>query len=99
VDDQRPYEALLYPFFLQQEKGGARAPFLATWKTKAGARNPAAFDDHLNGTFGFAEHCRDFTVRNFDDTTRLPPSAPRYQAQDAAIPPNERPHVIEPATR
>jgi hypothetical protein len=96
IDGQRPYEAFLYPFFLQQEKGGARTPFLGMWTASSSARKPEELDDRLDQVLGFADHFRDFTVRNFNKTVELPPSEPHYQGQDSAIPANESPNLLEP---
>ncbi|MES1204838.1 MAG: hypothetical protein ABUS79_02770 [Pseudomonadota bacterium] len=96
VDNQRPYEAFLYPFFLQQEKGGARTAFLDMWKGSASARRPEDLDDGVDRVLGFAGHFRDFTVRNFNRTVELPPSVAHYQGQDSAIPVNESPVLTQP---
>ena len=96
IDGQRPYEAFLYPFFLQQEKGGARTPFLGMWKASSSARKPEELDDRLDQVLAFAGGFRDFTVRNFNKTVELPPSERHYQGQDSAIPANESPNLLQP---
>lgn len=95
-----PYEAYLYPFFVQQE-GGARAAFAKLWKSGDGARTPAQLDDRLNQVLPFEQHFRDFAVRNFNTTAaELPgdplPLAQRHQQLDPVLPENLRPAVLEP---
>ena len=95
-DGQRPYEAFLYPFFVQQEQGGARTPFLDLWKGSTSARTPEQLDDRLDALLGFAAHFRDFTVRNFNSSIELPPTERHYQSQDSAIPLDEKPNILLP---
>lgn len=95
-----PYEAFIYPFFVQQET--SRTAFVDFWKQSGPARTAIQLDDRLNATLPFAEKFRHFAVRNFNTTAaELPgdplPLAERHQQQDAAIPENVRPIVLEPA--
>ena len=85
-EEQRPYEAFLYPFFVQQENGGSRTPFLEMWKGSASARKPEDLDALLDTLLPFEEHFRDFTVRNFNSTVELPASERHYQSQDGPSP-------------
>lgn len=95
-----PYEAFLYPFFVQQETG-ARTSVVDLWKDSGTARNPKQLDDRLDTVLPFAEHFRDFAVRNLNLTAaRLPgdplPLAARHQAQDTAIPADVTPVLVQP---
>ena len=97
LEDLRPYEAFLYPFFVQQEQGGQRSAFLDVWKNSGGARSAVQLDDVLNGVLPFSDHFRDFAVRNFDTTLPGNPVTPTYQAVSGAnIPPEVPPIIIEP---
>jgi len=96
-----PYDAFIYPFFVQQEKGDRKAiPNL--WKNSSAATSPAALDDQLNAVLGFSEHFRDFAVRNMNVTVEQFPGDPlplaqRHQKQTgSAIPENVKPHILEP---
>jgi hypothetical protein len=100
LDGLHPYEAYLYPFFVQQETG-SRAGFTSVWKAAEGAKTPAQLDDRLNQALPFEQHFRDFAVRNFNtDEAELPgdplPLAQRHQKQDPVLPVNVRPVVLEP---
>jgi hypothetical protein len=99
IEDQRPYEAFLYPFFVQHEHGGARGAFLDVWKRSASARTPADLDDLLDGAHSFSAGFRDFTVRNFNSLPELPGSERHHQGQDSAIPANEKPDLLRPGLR
>jgi len=97
-----PYQAFLYPFFVQQEKNESRTAFLDLWKDSGAVRNARQLDDRLDAILPFADHFRDFAVRNVDTTAaELPgdplPLAERHQAQDPAIPENVKPIILEPA--
>jgi hypothetical protein len=101
-DGLHPYSAYLYPFFVQQE-GGGRARFLDVWTKGQSARFPAQLDDRLDAALPFAEHFRDFAVRNLNTTAaELPgdplPLAQRHQALDTAIPENFQPRIGPPTT-
>jgi len=96
--DPEPYDAFIYPLFVEQET--SRQDALAVWKSSGGARTPEQLDQRANGALPFQEHFRDFAVRNFNDAT-LPgdplPLSARYQWVDDAIPSNVRPIIVEPA--
>jgi hypothetical protein len=93
-----PYDAFIYPLFVRHEKG-SRAAALEVWKGSGGARTAEQLDARANTDLPFAEHFRDFAVRNFNDTT-LPGDplslAERHQQVDTAIPPDVRPVIIKP---
>lgn len=94
-----PYQAYLYPFFVQDET--SRTDFLELWTGGAGARTPLELDDTLNQILPFAERFRDFAVRNFNTTAaELPgdplPLAQRHQGLDPALPENVKPVVVQP---
>jgi hypothetical protein len=91
-----PYDAFIYPLFVRQEKG-SRADAVAVWKSSGGARTPEQLDQRANTDLPFQEHFRDFAVRNFNDATLPGDPQPLYQLVDAAIPPNVRPIIVEPA--
>ena len=76
--------------------GGARTPFLDLWKGSTSARTPEQLDDRLDTLLGFADHFRDFTVRNFNSSIELPPTERHYQGQDSAIPLDEKPTILLP---
>jgi len=95
-----PYEAFIYPFFVQQET--SRTAFVDFWKNAGAARTAAQLDDRLDVTLSFREHFRDFTVRNLNATAATLPGDPlplaaRHQQQDPAIPADVRPRVLEPS--
>jgi hypothetical protein len=81
-----PYEAYLYPLFVQEENGEDPSTLLDFWKTSQGARNAADLDDHLNATFAFADHFRDFAVRNFNRDLAGDPVMTPHSAYDPALP-------------
>lgn len=96
-----PYEAYIYPFFVQQERDG-RMAFVDFWKNAGAARTAEQLDDRLDVTLSFREHFRDFTVRNFNATAATLPGDPlplaeRHQAQDSLLPADVRPRVLEPS--
>jgi hypothetical protein len=94
VEGQRPYEAFIYPFFVQQEAGGDRSAFLEVWDGSASARTPNDLNDLLDQNLSFADHFRDFAVQNFNTTLELPASEPHYQTQDTAIPTGVEPNLL-----
>src|SRR4029078_1022071 len=92
-----PYQAFIYPFFVQQESGKPD-PILNLWKQSTQARTPEDLDEVLNQQFPFAEHFRDFAVRNLNDPALLPLSQ-RHQAQDPTMSPGTLPlQVTAPFT-
>jgi hypothetical protein len=88
-----PYQAFIFPFFVQQETN--RTSVVSLWKDSGTVRKPPQLDDRLNAILPFADHFRDFAVRNLNLTAALP-LAQRHQQQDAAIPADVTP-VIAPA--
>jgi len=95
-----PYEAFIYPFFVQQET--SRTAFVDFWKNSGAARTAQQLDDRLDVTLEFRERFRDFTVRNFNATAATLPGDPlplaaRHQQQDPLLPADVRPRVLEPS--
>ena len=81
-----PYQAFLYPLFVQEENGEDPQKMLDFWKTSQGARNQVDLDNHLNATFGFADHFRDFAERNFNRDLPGDPVMTPHSAYDPALP-------------
>ncbi|HEY3498114.1 MAG TPA: hypothetical protein VGK73_25625, partial [Polyangiaceae bacterium] len=81
-----PYQAYLYPLFVQEENGEDPQKVLDFWKTSQGARNQVDLDDHLNARFPFADHFRDFAVRNFNRDLPGDPVMTPHSAYDPALP-------------
>jgi hypothetical protein len=80
-----PYEAFLYPLFVQEENGGKPAKMLDFWSTSQGARNRVDLDDHLNTSFAFADHFRDFAVRNLNRALPGGPVVAPHATYDAQL--------------
>jgi hypothetical protein len=58
------YEAFIWPYFQAQEQGAAAIP--QTWEAAAGLQSCDDLNNALNSVFPFADHFRDFAVRNLD---------------------------------
>jgi hypothetical protein len=56
------YQYWIWPFFMTQE--GKSVP--EAWKAVAGAKSDAEVNERLNGYFPFADHFRDFAVRDLN---------------------------------
>ena len=96
--DLLPYEAFLYPLFVQEENGGMPATMVQLWKGSQAARNREDLDHRLNSLFPFVDHFRDFAVRNFNRDLPGTPIADFHAGWDEALPlDNPAAFVPEPA--
>ena len=73
-----PYEAFIWPYFQAQEQGASAIQ--GTWLAVETASSCDELNDTLNDLFPFADHFRDFAVRNLDylfSRSRGKPEVPR----------------------
>ena len=101
-----PYSAYIWPYFVQQERGGPGA-IVRAWFAAEGAADPGGIDDAVDQQLPFATHFRDFATRNLNVFLPGDPLAPRHVAQDPIrfpddVPPsqvtdNPNPAVITPS--
>ena len=98
----RVYQSWVYPFFVQQEDGGAVDRILDLWAFNTEVRTAAGITDLLAARFPFVEHFRDFAVRNVN-TDELPgmPIHPLYSDQDPALLPllDVSPEYVNPVRK
>lgn len=86
--EDAPYSAFIWPFFMQQENGKSPSIVPEVWKQSGGARTPVDLDGVVDGRLQFADHFRDFAVRNMnrDDLGNALPADQRHQALEPAMP-------------
>lgn len=83
--DLLPYQAYLYPLFVQEESGPSPQVMFDFWTGSGSARKPEDLDTRLNTLLSFEQHFRDFSVRNFNHDLPGTPIPFFHGAYDEAI--------------
>ncbi len=91
--EELPYQAFLYPAFIQEESGQSPETLLDFWISSGGARTREDLDRHLDQTFSFAENFRNFAVRNLNLDPPGDPIFPPHSAYDPALTLNVAPFI------
>jgi hypothetical protein len=91
-----PYEAWLYPLFVQEEKSGDAQALFDFWTKSASARDVTALDGRLDSLLPFEEHFRDFAVRNFNLDQPGTPIPYFHNNWDEALPLDLGPLIVDP---
>jgi hypothetical protein len=93
------YTAYIYPVSLSADMSGKPDGFAAFWKSgTAGASTPMRLDDALDASFDFANHFRDFAVRDVNALLDGDPISPLFNSLDDAIMTGVKPHYLPPIT-
>ena len=72
VDGRHEYASYIWPFFVQQERGGPE-PIFAAWVGAESATGPADVEQALDAQLDFKTNFREFAVRNLN---WIPPGNP-----------------------
>jgi hypothetical protein len=96
--DLLPYQAYLYPLFVQEQSGASPQAMYDFWVGSGSARNRVDLDNRLNTVFSFSENFREFSVRNFNHDLPGTPIPFFHGSYDEAIALDD-PHAVisEPA--
>jgi hypothetical protein len=85
-----PYEAFIWPYFLEQESGDSSRPAGQMWAAVAGAATPKAADERIDGVVPFDTNMRTFAVRNLNNVA----VNNRYEALDTGQFPKDTPPEV-----
>lgn len=95
---QFPYQAFLYHTFVQQESGADPTSGFRLWNDSVGANTPDDLERLFNSQFSYADHFRDFAVRNLNPARGAmspgEPIQPAYEDLDSALVRGQLPDIV-----
>ena len=84
-DSQHAYASYIWPYFMQQELGGPEYVG-KVWRSVDFAAGPVEINRAINSQLNFADHFRDFTVRNLNTLLPGDPLEKHFWDMDVQFP-------------